>query len=189
MRSTKTAALAIAIAAMIPAAGLIPTAARAQGTQNPPPPTAPPVSAGESSSKRPIDPSVPPPPPDDPAPAAKDAGGLKDKTDKDQAPLPAFNPVAAQKDIEVGTYYMKTGDLDAAIDRFHDATIAYPTYAQPWLLMGEAYEKKGDPAEAVKSYEKYLRLYPHAPTRKKLEERIAQLQTKLQHEPQKTAGK
>ncbi len=85
---------------------------------------------------------------------------------------------------------MKRGDVDAAIDRFREATVTYPTYALPWQLMGEAYEKKGSFKDAINSYQKYLRVYPHAPTRKKLEERIAQLQSKeRQLESQKTAGK
>ena len=32
-----------------------------------------------------------------------------------------YNPLPAQQDIEVGTYYLHKGDIDAAIDRFLDA--------------------------------------------------------------------
>jgi tetratricopeptide (TPR) repeat protein len=182
-----------AISVMMVAAVLFPIPARAQGTQNPPPP--PPPAAGESSSKHPLDGMTPPPPPEPtPAPAAatKDAAtkdsAAKD-TDKNSVPLPSFNPLVAEKDVEVGTYYMKRGDVDAALDRFHEATLSYPTYALPWELMGEAYEKKDEWDDAIKSYQKYLKIYPHAPTRKKVEERISQLQKKLQEETKKTAVK
>jgi tetratricopeptide (TPR) repeat protein len=125
---------------------------------------------------------IPPPPPPSPATAAKEA-------DLNLAPLPAFNPLVAEKDVEVGTYYMRRGDVDAAIDRFREATVSYPTYALPWQLLGQAYEKKDQLDEAVKAYQKYLRVYPHAPTRKKLEEHITELQSKLRLETKKTAAK
>ena len=184
-----------AMAAMMVATALFPMAARAQGTQNPPPP--PPPNSGESSSRHPLDGVTPPlPPPPDPTTAATAATKetvTKDATakdaDKNAAPLPSFNPLVAEKDVEVGTYYMKRGDVDAALDRFHEATLTYPTYALPWELMGEAYEKKGEWDDAIKSYQKYLKIYPRAPTRKKIEERITQLRKKLQQETQRTAAK
>lgn len=93
------------------------------------------------------------------------------------------------KDVEVGNFYLKQGKYDAAIDRFKDATVAQPTYALPWELMGEANEKKGDFDESMKAFQKYLKLYPHAPDRKKVEDRIADMQKKLQQAAQKRSGK
>jgi tetratricopeptide (TPR) repeat protein len=195
LRDARLVIAAISILAMIAAAALMPTMfvagaqAQTQGAQNPPPPTtsapakaAPPLGDGESSSKTAQDMigTTPPPPPPDPK--AKEP-------EKEPAPLPAFNPLVATKDVEVGTYYMKRGDVDAAIDRFLEATVSYPTYALPWEMLGEAYEKKGEVGDAIKSYQRYLTIYPHAPTRKKLEEHITQLQSKLQKDSQKTAAK
>jgi hypothetical protein len=45
---------------------------------------------------------------------------------------PQWDPLRAEKDLEVGKYYMKKGDVDAAIDRFEDATTAKPTSAT-WI--------------------------------------------------------
>jgi tetratricopeptide (TPR) repeat protein len=81
------------------------------------------------------------------------------------------------------------GKYDAAIDRFMDATRVEPTYALPWQLMGQAYEKKGDLGESIKAFQKYLKLYPHSPERKKIEDHIAELQKKQQEEAQKHPGK
>ncbi len=144
----------------------------------PPPSQAPPSSSGESSSKDGAGGlGAPPPPPR--------SAGLP----SDAEPLPPFNPLEAKKDVEVGAYYMKNGKYDAAIDRFMDASRAQPTYALPWQLMGQAYEKKGDFAESIKAYEKYLRLFPHSPERKKIEDHIAELQKKQQQEAEKHSGK
>jgi tetratricopeptide (TPR) repeat protein len=166
-------------------------AARAQLPTKPPPPPpaqppaqsngqAPPPSTGESSSRSTPDGLGSSPPP----PRPKSAG-----PPGDAEPLPAFNPLEAEKDVEVGQFYMKQGKYDAAIDRFKDATVAVPTYALPWQLMGEAYEKKGDLAKSIAAFQKYLKLYPHAPERKKIEEHIAELQKKLEQQPQKHGKK
>lgn len=103
--------------------------------------------------------------------------------------MPAFDRYAAMHDIEVGTFYLHQGNYDAALDRFREAATSYPTYAEPWLLMGQTYEKKGLLADSIKSYTHYLMLYPRAPTRKKLENHIAELQNKLDREKQKHNGK
>ena len=55
---------------------------------------------------------------------------------------PSWDPLRAEKDLEVGQYYMRKGDVDAAIDRFQDATTAKPGYAIPFRYLGEAQEKK-----------------------------------------------
>ncbi len=109
--------------------------------------------------------STPPPPSPkktEPAPAA----------DPDQ---PKWDPLRAEKAIEVGKYYMKKGDYDAAIDRFRDAANFHPGYALPFKLIGEAQEKKGLKSEAIKSYEQYLKLYPHAEDGGKLRKHIDKL--------------
>jgi tetratricopeptide (TPR) repeat protein len=168
-RLQRAAATAFFAFAFIFGASLFSSAARAQ---TPPPPTPP--AAGESSSKN-TDDAVPVPP--------------KTDAEKDLAALPAMDRLAAVKDIEIGTYYMNKGNLDAAIDRLHDAAVSYPTYAEPWRLMGIAYEKKGMLGEAIKADQEYLRLYPHAQIRKKLEAHIENLQKKQQHESEKHPAK
>jgi hypothetical protein len=156
------------VLAFIFGASLFSSVARAQTPPPPPPPTPP--TAGESSSKTEAD-AVPVPP--------------KTDAEKDLATLPAMDRLAAVKDIEIGTYYMNKGNLDAAIDRLHDAAVSYPTYAEPWRLLGIAYEKKGMLGEAIKADQEYLRLYPHAQIRKKLEVHIENLQKKQQREVEK----
>ena len=86
-----------------------------------------------------------------------------------------WDPLRAEKDLEVGQYYMRKGDVDAAIDRFEDATLAKPGYAIPFRFLGAAQEKKGLKKEAIKSYQRYLDLYPHAGDRDKIQKRIEKL--------------
>jgi len=121
-------------------------------------------SAQESSSK------------DSPKPKPNSTTDNATKNAEDQ---PTWDPLRAEKDLEVGQYYMRKGDVDAAIDRFGDAITAKPGYAIPFRFLGEAQEKKGLKREALKSYTKYLDLVPHADDRPKIEKRIAKLRSDL----------
>src|ERR1700674_5126704 len=93
-------------------------------------------------------------------------------------PEPVFDPLHAEKSIEVGTFYLKKGNYDAAIDRFMDATHFQPKLARPWRLLGETYEKKHDNVSAIDSYEKYLEILPSAVDAAKVKKRIAVLEEK-----------
>jgi tetratricopeptide (TPR) repeat protein len=110
-----------------------------------------------------ISPSTPPLPPVETPPAPAQ---------------PVFDPLHAEKSIEVGTFYMKKGNYDAAIDRFMDATRFQPKLAKPWRLIGEAYEKKHDNGSAIESYKKYLEVLPGAADAARVKKRIAMLEEK-----------
>jgi tetratricopeptide (TPR) repeat protein len=120
-----------------------------------------------------------PPSQQQPPPNSSPAPPLPQKQGPPQAPPPddhrsdAFN---AEKDIEVGTFYMHKGDVDAAIPRFEDAAKLRPEYGKPRLLLAEAYEKKHDSSAALKYYKEYLKVYPHAPDAKKIEKKIEKLE-------------
>ena len=86
-----------------------------------------------------------------------------------------YDPYPAQKDLEVGMFYLHKGNVDAAIDRFKDAIELRPNFAKPRLLLAEAYEKKGDKAEALKYYKEYLEVFPTAPDSKNVRKKIEKL--------------
>lgn len=91
-------------------------------------------------------------------------------------PAPVFDPLHAEKSIEIGTFYMKKGNYDAAIDRFMDATHFQPALAKPWKLMGETYEKMHDNSRAIQAYKKYLEVFPGVEDAAKVKNRIAVLE-------------
>jgi tetratricopeptide (TPR) repeat protein len=130
----------------------------------------------------------PPPPPDAPADAPPpSAKKTPPKTNKDNATesapdQPTWDPLRAEKDIQVGEYYLHKGDIDAAIDRFQDATLAKPGYAIPFRLLGEAQEKKGLKKPAIKSYQRYLDLFPKAEDGDKIRKRIEKLYKDVEKE-------
>jgi len=96
-----------------------------------------------------------------------------------------FDPLGAEKDIEVGNFYFKRGNYDAAIERFQDAARKHAGYAKPYLLLGETYEKKNDAQNALKAYREFLKLYPQSPDRKRVEGRVTDLQKKAPQEEKK----
>src|SRR2546430_5392846 len=111
-----------------------------------------------------------------------DCDWSSDVCSSDLADQPAWDPLRAEKDLEVGQYYMKKGDLDAAIDRFQDATVAKPGYAVPFRFLGEAQEKKGLRKQAIKSYQRYLDLYPHAEDGDKVRKKLEKLYKEVEKE-------
>jgi tetratricopeptide (TPR) repeat protein len=151
-------------------AALFAAPARAQ-QKNQAPPSPPPAgsSSGESSSS----PNGPP------APPADSASGESSSHSTPKAPpasdLTTYDPVTAEEDVEVGQFYMRKGDIDAAIGRFQDAVRLRSNFAKPRLLAAEAFEKKGDKADAVKYYKEYLQVLPKAPDAKKIQTRIEKL--------------
>jgi len=122
-----------------------------------------------------------------PAPAKKADKSSKDSANKDSATKnapdqPKWDPSRAEKDIEVGQHYMHIGDYDAAIDRFQDAIEAKPGYAIPFRYMGEAQEKKRLKKQAIKSYQRYLDLYPHAEDGAKIKKKLEKLYKEVEKE-------
>ncbi|MBZ5645140.1 MAG: tetratricopeptide repeat protein [Acidobacteriia bacterium] len=152
----------------------------------PPPPEAPaaqPANSGATTpppaapAAQPMDPSTPPPPPSTDAPDA-----FADPSE------PVFDPLHAERSMDVGTYYLKTGKIDAAIDRFLEAAHYEPSLAKPWRALGEAYEKKGASASAVEAYKKYLEILPTAEDARKIQKRISALEEKTGKESTKAAA-
>lgn len=99
----------------------------------------------------------------------------KDSATKNAPDQPKWDPLRAEKDLEVGQHYMHRGDYDAAIDRFQDAIDSKPGYAIPFRYLGEAQEKKGLKKQAIKSYQRYLDLYPHAEDAAKIKKKLEKL--------------
>jgi tetratricopeptide (TPR) repeat protein len=95
---------------------------------------------------------------------------------------PVWDPLRANKSMEVGTFYLKRGNYDAAIDRFEEAARLQPNLARPYLKLGETWEKKKDLPKAVAAYRKYLELYRTAPDGNKIRKRIEGLERRIARE-------
>jgi tetratricopeptide (TPR) repeat protein len=129
-----------------------------------------------------LDDGPPPPPPEESAqpapvdPASAGPAAPVEPAEPAEPSVPVLDPVGAGRSMDVGTFYLKKGNYDAAIDRFQDAAQRQPKLAKPYLLMGEAYEKKSEPASAITAYRKYLELFRAAPDKEKVNKRIEKLE-------------
>jgi tetratricopeptide (TPR) repeat protein len=118
------------------------------------PETAPPEGANESSSNDTrIDLS---PPKND----AKDHPDSEDPTAGDVTEMHPWNPHKAEKDIEVGEFYLKRKNLRAAESRFREALTYKPNDAVASFRLGEVLEQENQTSEARKNYEAYLKILP-----------------------------
>jgi tetratricopeptide (TPR) repeat protein len=86
-----------------------------------------------------------------------------------------FNPLQANKELQVGLEYYKKRSYKAAAARFREATNWNPNLAEAWLRLGEAEEKRKDSKDAKEAYAKYLELQPEAKDAAEIRKRIASL--------------
>jgi tetratricopeptide (TPR) repeat protein len=146
----------------------------------------PPLSPGESSSAKPQVSDSEDPNPASPGASQPKTDAAKNGAQPDGRPVakpgvlppedsPAWDPFHAEQDIEVGTYYMHKGDMDAAIARFEDAIQLKPNFAKPRLLLAEIYEKKHDKQNALQYYKEYLKVFPNASDAQKIRKKIEKL--------------
>src|SRR5271170_7855127 len=129
-----------------------------------------------SAQQQKQDPNKKPPDPSQESsshPTLPDPASVSD--DKSSKGSNNYDPLTAEKDVDVGMFYLHKGDVDAAIDRFKDAVESRPNWAKPRLLLAETYEKKGDKSEAVRYYKEYLQVFPTAPDAKKVQKKIEKL--------------
>jgi len=99
-----------------------------------------------------------------------------------------YNPLKAEKAVEVGTFYLKKKNYDAAIERFLEAIYYKSNHAKAHRLMGEALEGKGELADAVTYYEKYLQILPAAQDADKVRKRIDKLKVEIAKRAAKRSG-
>lgn len=132
------------------------------------PPRSDNVPAGESSSTQTqID--VSPPSNDAKSHPEADLGG----GDVDE--FTPYNPMKAMKDVEVGDFYYKRWNYNAAISRYREALEYKPRDAEATFKLAEALGKTGDIAGAKENYEAYLKILPKGPYAKKAKEALSKL--------------
>jgi len=85
----------------------------------------------------------------------------------------SFNPLEAEHDLKVGNYYFKKGNYKAARNRFKEATLWNPTYADAYLRLGESEDKLKDKQAASEAYAKYLELAPDGKSADAVKKRLA----------------
>jgi tetratricopeptide (TPR) repeat protein len=95
--------------------------------------------------------------------------------DPDDKLLLPYDPHRAEKDIEVGNYYLRLKNYRAALDRFNDALLYKPHDAEATYGLAVTEEKLDLLSQAYQNYQAYLKLLPAGPHAKEAQEGIKRL--------------
>jgi tetratricopeptide (TPR) repeat protein len=89
-----------------------------------------------------------------------------------------WDPHRADKDVEVGTWYLKLKNYRAALERFNDALVYKPNDAEATFGLAVTQEKLDLFAQARKTYSKYLEILPEGPRAKECHEALKRLESR-----------
>jgi len=119
-------------------------------------------------------------PPANPSTSAKAApGGIQE--------VRPWDPHKADKDVEVGDYYMRLKNYRAAISRYREALQWEDTNAEAMYRLGQALEAVGKYQDARKQYAAYLNIVPDGKFANNAEDALDRLKDKSD-DPGKSDG-
>jgi len=103
------------------------------------------------------------------------AEGLEDKEEK----VPKeFNPLLSQKSVEIGNFYYKKKNYNAAIQRYMEALEYEPGSIKAYEALARAYEKNDEIDKAMATYEEFIEKYPDSPKISDFRSKLSRLQNK-----------
>jgi tetratricopeptide (TPR) repeat protein len=138
--------------------------------KNPPPPRSQPTHNPNDSSSRDTRIDLSPPP--------GEASTHPDSTDSDVGEMHPWDPHRADKNIEIGDYYLKQRNYRAAVSRYCEALYWKQRDAVATFRLAEALEKAGDLADARQNYEAYLKILPEGPFAAAAKKAVGQIQAR-----------
>ncbi len=106
----------------------------------------------------------------------RDTGVAEGKSEAEAVIKKEYNPLLAQKNLEIGKDYFKKGNYNAAISRFQDAIEYQPSLVAAYDALGRAYEKKGDKVKAAAVYRDFLTKYPDSSKASDFKSRASRLE-------------
>lgn len=101
-----------------------------------------------------------------------------DQEEESAEPEYSFNPIQAQKELQVGDFYFKKKSYRAAAGRYERATKWQPDLVDAYFRLGEAQEKLNQKEAALAAFQKYLELAPSSRKAAEAKKKITQLQSK-----------
>lgn len=85
------------------------------------------------------------------------------------------DPKRARKDLDVGGFYMQTGNYKGAYERYKEAVVLAPDDAEAAYALAEAARKLNLTSEAIQNYHHSLELDPDGPKAKAAKKALASL--------------
>ena len=113
------------------------------------------------------------------APLSRQPGPVPAGKAPDDGTFLPYDPHRAEKDIEVGNYYLKLKNYRAALDRFNDALLYKPGDAEATYWLAVTQEKLDLLAPAYGNYREYQKLLPSGPRAKETADAIKRISPHL----------
>lgn len=98
---------------------------------------------------------------------------------KETADVPAAkepNPMLCEQNIDIGNFYYKKKNYEAAIRRYLDAIEYQPDSVHAYDVLTRAYEKSDQPAKAIVAYKQFIEKNPDSPKSPEFRVRLAKLE-------------
>jgi len=89
-----------------------------------------------------------------------------------------YNPLMAEKNINVGNFYFKKKNYIAAIQRYLEAIEYQPSSFEAYEALARAYEKNGEIEKAIHAYRDFISKNPESPKSSKFRAKLARLEKK-----------
>lgn len=104
---------------------------------------------------------------------------VQKRLEKDENKVYPHDPEEARKNLEIGSFYQKRGNLKAAEERYREAINFNLAWVEPYQRLIEMLAKAGRVEDAVAVCDLFLSNNPTSAKREDFEKRKAELNTRL----------
>jgi tetratricopeptide (TPR) repeat protein len=104
---------------------------------------------------------------------------VQKRLEKDEQKVYPHDPEQARKNLEIGSFYQKRGNLKAAEERYREAINFNLPWAEPYERLIAMLAKAGRREDAVAVCDLFLSNNPTSPRREDFEKRKAELNARL----------
>ena len=150
--------------------------------KNPPPPRSEPVQDPNESSSRDTQIDI-----RDPEALPPEMNEGEEPGDSDVQEMHRYDPHRAEKNVEVGDYYMKRKNYRAAESRYREALDYKPNDAIATFRLAVVLEKTGELEEARQRYQEYLKILPQGPFAAESKKALERLKPKKEQTPKRAS--
>ena len=109
----------------------------------------------------------------------RDTDAADGKADVPDAPAKKEpNPALAEQNLNIGNFYFKKKNYEAAIGRYLEAIEYQPDSFPAYDALTRAYEKTGDMEKAARAYREFIGKSPDSPRLSEFRARLAKIEKK-----------
>jgi outer membrane protein assembly factor BamD (BamD/ComL family) len=108
----------------------------------------------------------------------RDTATAEGREDAEEKEPKEFNPLLSKKSVEIGNFYFKRKNYNAAIQRYIEALEYEPGSIKAYEALARAYEKNDEIDKAMDTYEEFIEKYPDSPKISDFRSKLSDLQNK-----------